>query len=110
MGGLAKTHGFLETGGRVHVAAIGRPVTGVDGVVDAAAGFLAAIGDGELAGGSPDGLCSALFEAGLVNRGGAAGKQRHNAVQEKDVSKGHEGLLQGLRMRDRNKCQMHISG
>ena len=36
-------------------------VAGVDGVVDAAAGFLLPVGDGELAGGPPDGLGGALL-------------------------------------------------
>lgn len=71
----AKAHGLLKTGGRVHVAAVSAAVLGADVVVDAPAGFLGALGDGELPGGLADGLGRALFQAALVDGGGAAGQQ-----------------------------------
>lgn len=73
---LAKAHGLLEAGGRIHVAAVSAAVLGVDVVVDAPASFLGALGDGELPGGLADGLGRALFQTTLVDGGGAAGEQQ----------------------------------
>src|SRR3990167_487948 len=90
---LPKAHGLLEAGGPIQVAAVGHAVARVDGVVDAASGFLGAVADVELADGSPDGLCGALLQARLVDGGGTSGQERQGGEKGCDGSKVHKGLL-----------------
>src|SRR3990167_9609575 len=71
----AKAHSLLKAGGRVHVAAVGAAVLGVDVVVDASAGFLGALRGTEMPDRVCPGLGRALFQAALVDGGGAAGQE-----------------------------------
>lgn len=66
---LSEAHDALETSCAVEVAAVGGPVARVDGVVDAASGFLAAIRNRELANRPTDGLGGALLQTVLLNGG-----------------------------------------
>ena len=87
---LPEAHGLLQASGPVQVAAASHPVTRVDGVVDAASGLLAAVGDGELVDGSPDGLSGALLQAVLIDGGRTSGQKGQGGSEGCDESNVHD--------------------